>query len=409
MGVVRGDVTARCADTARGAAVARAPLPAARAGAEAGAETGASAGADRARALVLQHGWNATVYRTLDADLEHWLSPGGDALVGFTRQARTRVVAGAPVAAQERLADVAAEFEEHAARQRERVCYVCAEERLLHASPGRYAVVRIGAQPVWDARRWGAVFDAEPGLRAQRNRAINKGVVVEEWETAQVVAHPGIAACRADWQASRRLPPLAFLAYTDLAKAPLVAVKDRRLYVATVGDHMERLAAGRQGGERSGRLVVGYLVAAPIPGRAGWLVEQVVRSPRAANGTVELLIDEAVRSLARGGARLVTLGLAPLSGLSSGDERGWPEGRTLHRSAAVHGLLGAVRAGGGPFYDFAGLESFKRKFRPERWEDVYLLSREPRTSVRTLYAVGAAFCGGRPARTFVGGLLRAMA
>ena len=353
----------------------------------------------------MQHGWNATVYRALDADLEHWVSKEGDALVGFTRQAGTRVVAGAPVACRERLAQVAREFEDDAANRGERVCYVCAEERLLGAAPGRYAVVRIGAQPVWDARRWAAVFDSQPGLRAQRNRALNKGVRVERWDTMLVATHPGIAACRSEWLAQKRLPRLAFLAYVDFTMAPATALLDRRLFVAT----------------RDGR-VTAYLVTSPIPGRAGWLVEQVVRSPDAVNGTVEVLIDETVRSLAADGASLVTLGLAPLAGPQAtppeaplaGSQAGslaaplTGEHHTGGRPARG-GLLGSVRASGSHFYDFAGLEGFKRKFKPERWESVYLLSREARTSARTLYAVGAAFCGGHPARTLVGGLLRTVA
>ena len=349
---------------------------------------------DRARGLVLQHGWNATAYRTLDADLQHWVSRKGDALIGFTRQAATRVVAGAPVASHERLSAVAAEFEADAALRGEGVCYVCAEERLLRAAPGRYAVVRIGAQPVWDARRWAAVFDAAPRLRAQRNRARNKGVVVQPWETAAVVAHPGIAACRRDWLAAKGLPRLAFLAYTDLALAPPAALADRRLFVATA---VGKVSAAER--------VTAYLVASPIPSRAGWLIEQVVRSPAAVNGTVELLIDAAVRRLAADGARLVTLGLAPLA--DPGTQAG--AGEDAAQADALQGLLSALRSRAARFYDFKGLEDFKRKFRPERWEDVYLLSREPRTSVRTLYAVGAAFCGGPPAGAIVGRLLRAMA
>jgi len=350
-----------------------------------------SAALDRARAIVRQYGWNATVYRALDSDLEHWLSREGDALVGFTRQASTRVVAGAPVAAHERLAQVAEEFEDQAASQGERVCYVCAEERLLSAAPGRYAVVRIGAQPVWDAQSWAGVFDAEPRLRAQRNRARNKGVVVEQWDTGLVVTDRGLAACRTRWLASKRLPQLSFLAYVDLGKAPVAALGDRRLFVAT----------------RGGK-VCAYLVASPIPSRRGWLVEQVVRCPAAANGTVELLVDSAVRSLAADGAGIVTLGLAPLAGATSGGADAAGDGAPALPSPLA-GVLGPLRAHGAPFYDFVGLEGVKSKFRPERWENVYLLSREPRTSARTLYAVGAAFCGGRPARVLVGGLLRAMA
>src|SRR5690606_35153374 len=107
-----------------------------------------------------------------------------------------------------------------------------------------------------------------------------------------------IAACRTAWLATRRMGPMSFLAYTDLARAPMSALRDRRLFVA--------LRAGQ---------VSAYLVASPIPERAGWLVEQVVRHPAAANGTVELLIDNAVRSVAAAGADLVTLGLAPLAGV----------------------------------------------------------------------------------------------
>lgn len=340
--------------------------------------------ADQARAIVREHGWNATVYRALDADMEHWLSGAGDALVGYTRHAGTRVVAGAPVASQARLAQVAAEFEADAARHGEGVCYVCAEERLLTAVPGSYAAVKIGAQPIWSAQRWAEIFDSEPKLRAQRNRAVNKGVVVEPRDATLLVTHPGIAACRRAWLDSKRLPQLAFLAYTDLARAPRAALADRRLFTAS----------------RAGE-VVAYLVASPIPGRNGWLFEQVVRAPAAVNGTVELLVDTAVRSLAAEGSALVTLGLAPLAGVEQHHAgRGTTAART-HLSR----LLVSIRTNGAALYDFAGLEAFKRKFRPERWEDIYLLSREPRTSVRTLFAVGAAFCAGKPTRLLLSGLL----
>lgn len=304
-------------------------------------------------------------------------------MVGFTRHASTRVVAGAPVAPLARLAAVADEFEADARLHGERVCYVCAEERLLASAPGRYAAVRIGAQPLWRAQNWAAVFDADQSLRAQRNRALNKGVSVEAWDCSRVITDAGIAACRTAWLASRRMGPMSFLAYTDLARAPMSALRDRRLFVA--------LRAGQ---------VSAYLVASPIPERAGWLVEQVVRHPAAANGTVELLIDNAVRSVAAAGADLVTLGLAPLAGVGKRLDTRLGE-TTLESSPVVAGLLRRVRDHGAGLYDFAGLEAFKRKFRPERWENVYLLSREPRTSLRTLYAVGSAFCAGRPAATIL--------
>src|SRR5829696_1776993 len=105
----------------------------------------------RARSLVLRHGWNATAYQIVNPGIEHWFSPGGDAVIGFVRRHGVRVVAGAPVCAEERLAEVVGEWERDAAASRDRVCYFGAAGRineLLEGSPG-YSTVVLGAQPVW--------------------------------------------------------------------------------------------------------------------------------------------------------------------------------------------------------------------------------------------------------------------
>src|SRR5690606_28869898 len=94
------------------------------------------------------------------------------------------------------------------------------------------------------------------------------------------------------WLGTRGLPPLHFLVETRALDAPY----ERRVYVA----------------ERDGEAVA-FLVASPVPARHGWLVEQAVRGSGAPNGTVELLIDAAVRDAANRGDRYFTLGLSPLS------------------------------------------------------------------------------------------------
>ena len=65
----------------------------------------------RARELVLAHGWNATAYQIVNPGIAHWFSARGDAVVGYMRSARTRVVAGAPVCEEPRLREVVDEFE----------------------------------------------------------------------------------------------------------------------------------------------------------------------------------------------------------------------------------------------------------------------------------------------------------
>ncbi len=336
---------------------------------------------DRARALVLVHGWNATAYQILNPGISHWFAAAGDAVVGYVARAGVRVVAGAPVAAGDRLAEVTREFEADAHAAGERVCYFGAEARLeaLLARSPSHAFVLLGAQPAWDPAGWQQAT-ARPSLRAQLHRARNKGVEVRELPPAEAEADPSLRRCLADWLETRGLPPLHFLVEPET----LERLDDRRIF-----------AARRPGGTD------GFLVASPVPARHGWLIEQFVRSPGAPNGTVELLIDAAVRTLAAEGAGYLTLGLAPLAaGRARADPPGTPP-------LWLRLLLGWMRAHGRRFYDFRGLESFKAKFSPMRWEPVYAIADQRAISPRVTWAIAAAFTGGAPVSVFARAIGRA--
>jgi phosphatidylglycerol lysyltransferase len=339
-------------------------------------------GVERARDLVLAHGWNATVYQTLNRGIDHWFAADGDAFVGYVDRAGVRVVAGAPVCAEARLPAVVAEFEHDAAAAGRRVCYFAAGDRLeivRRAMPPNAEVV-LGAQPVWRPAALAATIAVRPTLRAQINRARNKGVRVREWSATLGPTELALLERMLEqWLRTRGLPPLHFLVepYT------LDRLGDRRLFVA----------------ERAG-MVVGFLVASPVPLRNGWLIEQCVRSPAAPNGTTESLIAHAARITAAEGSEYLTLGLSPLSRRSNVPAR--PTAVWLRLTLAW------VRAHGRRFYKFDGLDAFKAKFRPERWETIFALSNEPRLSARTLYAVAAAFCQGPPPVTIARALARAV-
>jgi phosphatidylglycerol lysyltransferase len=120
------------------------------------------------------------------------------------------------------------------------------------------------------------------------------------------------------------------------------------------------------------------------------MIEQIARSTSAPNGTAELLVDRAMEALRAEGAEIVTLGLAPLSTRVEPPE--------TDAAPLVRLLLLWVRAHGRRFYNFEGLDAFKAKFRPDYWEPIYAISNEPRVSVRTLYAIAAAFSEGPPLR-----------
>lgn len=336
----------------------------------------------RARELVLQHGWNATAYQLVNRGIEHWFSRRGDAVVGYVRKSGVCVVAGAPVCSLERLHDVIAEWEAFAARRRCRVCYFGAAGRVhstLSARPN-YSSVVLGAQPVWEPSGWAAIIETNASLRAQLNRARNKGVTVREWSPQHATKNPQLQRCLRQWLCTRGLPPLHFL----VEPQTLSNLEGRRIFVA----------------ER-GKRAVGFLNASPIPSRRGWLTEQFVRGSGAPNGTVELLVDTMMRAVAHDGARYATMGLVPLSQHDTLPPDYNPTWLSL--------LLAWVRAHGRRFYNFDGLDAFKSKFRPHGWEPIYAISNEARFSPRSLYAIAAAFSHQPPLWTAARGLAKAAA
>src|SRR2546423_5590595 len=238
----------------------------------------------RARKLILEFGWNATAYQILNPGIDLWFPSAGDGVVGFVRYRRTVVVGGAPVCALQRLETIASEFVAAARQRRCRVCYFGAGERLEshYAGDREWSRVLLGAQPVWDPRRWSEAVSTRASLRAQFNRARNKEIVVSEWQPDEAESNPALRRCLKEWLSTRRLPPLHFMVEPET----LSQLHDRRIFVA----------------EPAGREAVAFTVLSPVPARNGWLVEQIVRGTNAPNGTVELLIDTAMRAIGTSGA-----------------------------------------------------------------------------------------------------------
>ena len=338
---------------------------------------------ERARSLVLRLGWNATAYQILNPGMRRWYAAAGDAVAGYVVHGRRWIVAGAPVCTPERLPDVAAELDHDCAAAGARTIYFGAGTRLeqVLSARGHHRPLLIGAQPVWDAGSWPSISRAKASLRAQLNRARNKGVSTSEWKPHVAQHHPALGALRREWLATRGLPPLHFMTETDT----LGDLRDRRVFVA----------------ERASDGVVAFLIATPVPTRNGWLIEQWPRSMRAPNGTTHLLIDTAMHALAADGARYVTLGLAPLSDHA---------GRIAAGQAAwLRLMLRWVRAHGRRFYNFRGLDAFKASLEPEGWEPIYALVQGTRIGPGTLRAIAGAFGGGSPERLIARALGMALA
>jgi lysylphosphatidylglycerol synthetase-like protein (DUF2156 family) len=333
-----------------------------------------------ARELVLRYGWNAASFQILNPGVRCWFSSRGDAVVGYAEYAGSRVVIGAPVCANDRLAEVVGEFEHDAKRAGSKVIYFGAGSRLekLAAAEGGYAFLLLGAQPAWNAGEWDDTVRRKKSLRAQLHRAANKGVTVHEWSPDRAARNDALAEVLAEWLATRGLPPLHFMTEANI----LGALEGRRVFVA----------------EQAGK-AIGFLVATPVPAREGWLVEQWPRLPSAPNGTTHLLVDAAMRAFAESGSQYVTLGLAPLS-----DRAGEPgAGQQWWLRLALRWM----RAHGRRFYNFRGLDAFKASLQPRDWEAIYAIGRGTHVSVGMLRSIAGVFGGGSPVRLIARALLMA--
>jgi len=318
-------------------------------------------------------------YQILNPGMRLWFAADGEAVVGYVTAHNYRVVAGAPVCAPERLAEIADEFSADTRRTRHRLCYFGAQERMtdLLIPRGAGSALLLGAQPVWDPRNWHSILAGKASLRAQLARARNKGVTARPLRHGIETRRPALQRCLDEWLETRGLPPMHFLVEWNI----LPRLLDRRLFLA------------ERGGE-----TIGFLIASPVPARNGWLIEQIIRGRAAPNGTTELLLDTAICNLAEEGAGYVTLGLSPLS--KAVPQEPVPPWR-------LRLLLAWVRLHGKRFYRFEGLEHFKSKFLPETWEPIYAVTDRPRISLRVLYAIAGAFGGTSPV-IFIGhALLRA--
>ncbi len=335
-------------------------------------EPGAAPGPEpreRVLALLRLYGWNATSFQVLQPLFRYWFDPAGDACVAYVDTGGAWVAAGAPIASQERLAEVTEGFHAAARAAGRRVCFFATEPRFHEHVP--MASLSIGEQPIWDPANWDAVVRGSRSLREQLRRARARGVTVREVSAAaledpQNPASWAVARLKQRWLASRRMAPMGFLVKLH----PDAFAHERHAFLAEVGGQ-----------------VVGFLSIIPVYARDGWFLQDLLRVPDAPNGTAESLVDAAMRAAASKGRRYVTLGLAPLAG-------------------PVRPWLRLARACGRPLFDFEGLRAFKAKFRPDAWVPLRLSYPAPRGGLRAVYDALRAFAQGSLWRFGVATLLR---
>ena len=108
-----------------------------------------------------------------------------------------------------------------------------------------------------------------------------------------------------------------------------------------------------------------------------------------------------MRKFSAAGRTYATPGLVALASVANSELRKNP--------FWLHMLMLLAHAHANRFYNFRGLERFRAKMAPARWDSIYAISNERAFSPRTLCAIGEAFSGIAPWRAIAIGIARAAA
>lgn len=283
-----------------------------------------------------QFGYNTHSFLSLYRGLSYFTVPAVPGYVPIIVSPGLILISGEPVCPPAALLPLVTALARYAKAQNCSVGAIPVSERAqqLLQSVG-FDSIYIGKEPIFDLQH---LPRFSKSIRQAASRTSRKGFKVVPFDPSY---QKQLEELCTQWQDSRELPPLEFL----FQLRPLELKQYKRYFL--VVDPGDKLCA--------------FLACSPIYARNGWYLEDLIRSPTATNGCTELLLTEALRTLAADGFAMATLALAPLAGLPDRDET-HPILNFILRLCYRH--LSWV-------YHFRTLEYFKGKFQPSHWEKNY--------------------------------------
>jgi len=312
------------------------------------------------------YGYNEHTYVLDSEDTQVWSPNGRRGAVCYVERGNVWLVTGEPLAKNDDLREITQEFISYARENRKLVVFLPTSERFARAVARKgFRIHKIATSPYFDLQNWNPKGNAAKGLRLGINRARRGGVSVEPVTDITTDFRREVTELCDKWL-NERTAGISFGWLFKLAPFQNAVVKR---YFAARNTH--------------GRLV-GLLAASPIPAREGWYLEDVLRNSEAPDGTADLLVFEALRSLAAEGAKIATLGTVPLSDIRA-DE-------ITSKGYLLGHVLDLTRKNLKSIYNIEGLRCFKSKFVPSWWESEYVVVSKgflsaPRTGIAVLRVI----------------------
>jgi lysylphosphatidylglycerol synthetase-like protein (DUF2156 family) len=285
------------------------------------------------------------------------------ALVPYRAVGGADVVIGEPLAPEDALAPLTAEFLADRRAARRRVVGFLASEAFAHAAVAAgAAAAQLTAEPELDPATWEPRGGSAKKLRAYVRRLRREGIDA-------VTLPTGLAAVPADFRAAVDALVAEWLRAGAASAAHLLEVdpwrrpEEKRYFAVFDPKRSDRLWA--------------LLIAHPVYALGGWHLCHLVRHPEAPKGATELAVMRALEVFGDEGVRYATFG-------AFGDPQPGPFLNVGRLRAAVYARayrLASITGG------YARALEFYRKVQPGPWRPRYLVFTPRRALARGFYTV----------------------
>ena len=278
-----------------------------------------------------------------------WFDFSTQSCAAYSEHGKIRLVAGDIITSENNLREATTKFIAEATKRKQIAAFLPVTEKFARVVVSKgIAAVKIGASPYFDLQSWNPRGNRAKHLRANLNQGRRAGISVAQISNIGESLRAEVEELCKSWQTNCRAA-VKFGWLFDLS--PFRLAEYKRFFAA-------RNSEGK---------LVGLLAASPIPARAGWYLEDIVRHANAPNGTTDLLVCTALNTFAAEGAKLATLGTVPLA--PDGEDTISTAGNFFAKQA-----LKFTRSYLQTIYGFEGLRRFKARFVPSWWESEYVIA-----------------------------------
>jgi len=298
----------------------------------------------------------------LDPTSQFFLSSNVEGLIGYKIEKNTALVFGDPVASLESRLSLAQEFKDFCDNNNLNPLYVAASDDFSQqALDCRICsgMIQISEElfidPYNDPRERHGIHASL--VRRKVRHAANEGTIIEEYLPFDQHIEEQINQVGEQWLKSRT--------------GPQIHISNVHIFENKPGKRWFYAKKNQQ--------IIGMCVLNEIKEKNGWLLNHLMITPTASNGTPELLIVSVLEKLKQENCRYVTFGTIPAKRV--GDVVGFSN----ITSWLSRGMYNAVKI----FFHLDGRRTFWEKFHPDS-KPTYLLFGKPQIGINEIFALKKA-------------------